>query len=259
MSDDGAADLPDESLAGRTAVVTGGANGIGREITRRFAGRGATVVVADVEEGPSFDGDLDDRVHSVETDVTDEGEVDDLASTAVSEFGSVDVLVNNAAVYSPLVTERDRAFDEIPLDEWRSVVDVNLPGVYVSCRGVVPRMVETGGGSVVNISSAVAFFGATGYPHYVASKGAVVPLTRTLARELGDDGVRVNAVAPGLILSPASQQLSEEYVRGVVDQQAIPRSGQPKDVVDAVEFLAGDRSSFVTGSTLHVDGGLTMR
>jgi len=167
--------------------------------------------------------------------------------------------VNNAAVYSPLVTERDRSFDEIPIEEWRSVLDVNLTGAFICCGKIVPRMAETGGGSVINIASAVAYFGATGYPHYVASKGGLVPLTRALARELGGQGVRVNAIAPGLILSEASRQLSEEYVQGVVEEQCIDRAGQPEDVVDAITFLAGERSSFMTGSTLHVDGGLTLR
>lgn len=120
-------------------------------------------------------------------------------------------------------------------------------------------MIEQGSGSVVNVSSAVMYGGVTGYPHYVTSKGAIPSLTRALATEVGEHGVRVNAVAPGLVTSEASKQLDSEYLEGVTEHQCLSRNGKPEDIVDAVEYLAGERSSFITGSTLHPDGGSSFR
>jgi len=244
---------------GETVIVTGGSNGIGERTARRFASEGANVVVADVEDPAATAADLATESTGVETDVTDPDDVAALAERANEEFGSIDVLVNNAAIYAPLVPERDRSYDEIPVDEWREVLDVNTTGVFICCQEVLPYMTDQGHGSVVNISSAVIYGGITGYPHYVTSKGALPAMTRALATEVGEDDVRVNAVAPGLVTSDASQQLDEEYFDTVADHQTLPKNGTPEDVVDAVEFLAGEKASFITGSTLHPDGGLSFR
>lgn len=244
---------------GDTVIVTGGANGIGEQIAHRFASQGAHVVVADVESPASVAADLETESIGVETDVTEPDDVAALAARADDEFGSIDVLVNNAAIYGPLVTERDRSFDEIPIDEWREVIDVNTTGVFICCQEIVPYMTDQGHGSVVNISSAVMYGGITGYPHYVTSKGALPAMTRAIATEVGEDNVRVNAIAPGLVTSEASQQLDAEYLESITDHQCLPDNGEPEDVVDSVEFLASEKASFITGSTLHPDGGLTFR
>jgi len=243
----------------RTVTITGAGSGIGERMARRFADHGANVVVADIENAEAVAADLETDAIGQQTDVTDEDDVADLVDRAIEEFGSIEVLINNAAIYAPLVPERDRRFDEIPIDEWRDVLDVNTTGTFICCQQVVPHMTEQEQGSVVNISSAVMYGGVTGYPHYVTSKGAIPSLTRAIASEVGDHGVRINAVAPGLVTSEASLQLDEEYLEGVTDHQCLPRNGKPEEVIDAVEYLASEKSSFTTGSTLHPDGGSSFR
>lgn len=243
----------------QTVVVTGGGSGIGERMARRFATKGAHVVIADLEGATEVAESLETDSIGIETDVTESDNVEGLADRTVDRFDTIDVLVNNAAIYAPLVPKRDRSFDEIPIDEWRNVLEVNTTGVFICCQEIIPHMIEQGGGSVINISSAVMYGGVTGYPHYVTSKGAIPPLTRALATEVGEHDVRVNAVAPGLVTSEASQQLDEEYLDGVVEHQCLPRNGTPEDVIDTVEFLASDQSSFITGSTLHPDGGSSFR
>jgi 3-oxoacyl-[acyl-carrier protein] reductase len=243
----------------RTVIVTGGANGIGEQMASRFASEGGHVVVADVKGAAETAADLETESLGMEVDVTEPDQVAAMAERADEEFGSIDVLVNNAAIYAPLVTKRDRSYDEIPIDEWRDVVEVNTTGVFICCQEVVPYMTEQGSGSVVNISSGVIYGGITGYPHYVTSKGALPAMTRALATEVGEHDVRVNAVAPGLITSEASKQLGEDYLEGVTEYQCLPRNGRPGDVVDTVEYLASEKASFVTGSTLHPDGGTSFR
>lgn len=240
-------------------IVTGGASGIGEQCVRRFSAAGASVVIADLQDGTPVAEDVDGPAIAIEADVSDDAAVEAMVEQTVEKFGGVDILVNNAGIYASLVPKRDRSFDEIPVDEWRQVLDVNTTGTFLCCQHAIPHMIEQGSGSVINIASGVSYSGTVGYPHYVASKGAIPPITRALAAEVGSAGVRVNAIAPGLILSEASQQLPDDYVDGVVDAQCIPRRGRPEDVVDGIEFLASEKSSFISGSTIHVDGGLTRR
>jgi len=243
----------------KTVIITGGGSGIGEQMARRFAGHGASVAIADVEGAAETAADLETDAVGIETDVTDEDEVRRLVEETLDAFGSVDVLVNNAAIYAPLVPKRDRSFDEIPVEEWRDVLEVNTTGTFIPCQQVIPQMIDQESGSVVNISSAVMYGGVTGYPHYVTSKGAIPSLTRAIATEVGQHGVRVNAVAPGLVTSEASKQLDEEYLEGVAEHQCLPRNGTPEEVVDTVEYLASEKASFITGSTLHPDGGSSFR
>lgn len=243
----------------RTVMITGGGSGIGEQMAEYFAARGANIAVGDIEGAPETADTVDAPAVGRKMDVTEPDDVAAMVETTVDEFDEIDVLINNAAIYGPLVTKRDRRFDEIPIDEWRQVLEVNTTGVFICCQEVLPQMIEQESGSVVNISSAVIYGGVTGYPHYVTSKGAIPSLTRELATEVGEYHVRVNAVAPGLVTSEASQQLDEEYLDMVASHQCLPRNGRPEEVIDTVAFLASDHASFITGSVLHPDGGASFR
>ncbi len=247
----------------RVVIVTGGAHGIGKAYCRAFAGEGARVVVADIDEAAAEQTATELRSEgadalAVRTDVASRTSVDDMAKRTHEAFGRVDVLVNNASLFATIPINRG-GFDQIDDDEWDRVMLVNVKGVWYCCRAIVPYMRQQGGGSIVNIASAVVFSGPPGRIHYVASKAAVLSFTRTLARELGDANIRVNNVAPGSTLS--EENPTEEIVRmrtAAVSGRALKRVQRPDDVVGAVLFLASDESSFMTGQTLVVDGGLVM-
>jgi 3-oxoacyl-[acyl-carrier protein] reductase len=181
-----------------------------------------------------------------------------MAAATIERFGRIDVLVTNAAVFATIPISRV-AFDQISEDEWDRVMTVNVKGVWLCCRAVVPAMRRRGGGSIVNISSGTVFNGSPGRVHYVASKAAVVGITRVLARELGGDNIRVNAIAPGNTLS--EENPTEEIVRmreAAAASRALKRVQRPQDLVGAVQFLLSDDAAFITGQTLLVDGGTVL-
>jgi len=232
-------------LDGKVAVVTGGAQGIGRAIADGLQAEGATVAVADLN--PPSDG--------FRADVSSEEDVQRLTDEVVARHGGIDVLINNAGLYASLAM---RPFNEIPLEEWRRVMDVNVASMFLTCRAVVPRMRERGGGKIVNISSGTPFRGVPFLLHYVTSKGAIVAFTRALARELGKDGIHVNCVAPGFTISAGVEEHPEviEALRDVsVSARTLQRDQLPEDVVGAVVFLCTPAADFVTGQTMVIDGG----
>jgi NAD(P)-dependent dehydrogenase (short-subunit alcohol dehydrogenase family) len=241
-------------LDGKVAVVTGAAQGIGGAIADGLAREGARIVVADLRGAEQAAAQYPDGV-GLTIDVSSEQDVVRMVEETVERCGSLDVLVNNAGLYATLEM---RPFTEIPLEEWRRVMDVNVASMFLTCRAAVPVMREAGGGAIVNISSGTPFRGVPFLLHYVTSKGAIVAFTRALAKELGKDGVRVNCVAPGFTMSQGVLDNPEviEKLRDIsVAARTIQRDQVPEDVVGAVVYLAGPTASFVTGQTIVIDGG----
>jgi len=233
------------TLDGKVAIVTGGAQGIGAAIAAGLAAEGAEIVVVDLE--PPEGG--------IRADVSSEEDVERMVGQALERNGRVDILVNNAGLYASLEM---RAFSEIPLEEWNRVMAVNVASMFLTCRAVVPVMREQGGGKIVNISSGTPFRGVPFLLHYVTSKGAIVALTRALARELGKDSIHVNCVAPGFTMSEGVKSHPEviEKLRDVsIASRAIQRDQVPEDVVGAVVFLCTPAADFITGQTMVIDGG----
>jgi NAD(P)-dependent dehydrogenase (short-subunit alcohol dehydrogenase family) len=243
-------------LDGKVALVTGAAQGIGNAIARGLAAEGARVAIADLQRADEAAAELPGAI-GVTADVADEEAVERMVAEVVNRCGSVDVLVNNAGLYASLAM---RPFTEIPLDEWRKVMDVNVASMFLTCRAAVPRMRERGGGKIVNISSGTPFRGVPFLLHYVTSKGAIVALTRALAKEVGKDGIHVNCVAPGFTLSAGVQEHPEvvQALRDVsVSARTLQRDQVPEDVVGAVVFLSAPAADFITGQTIVIDGGQT--
>lgn len=249
------------SLDGRTAIVTGAASGIGRGIARELAAKGADIVVADIRETPKEGGTAptQELVESegsealfVETDVSAEADVTTMIEQAVEAFGGLDILVNNAAAAA-----RYASVEELPLQEWQHVLDVTLTGVYLCTREALPHLREVDAPRIVNVASQLGFVGIAGRPAYCAAKAGVVNFTRQLAVEYGDVPVLANAVCPGLIRTPRTEELWEdaETMADYDDQVLVPYYGEPRDVGAMAAFLASDDARYITGSSFVVDGG----
>lgn len=240
-------------LEGKVAVITGAASGIGRAIAEEFTRAGASVVVADIRGSEQAAAAL--GAEAVPVDVSDEESVRAMAATVEDRMGGVDILVNNAALFAETTTG---PFETIPPAEWRRVLEVNVLGPNLCAQAVVPSMRRRGGGAILNVSSGTVFKGVPYRLHYVTSKGAVVAFTRSLAKELGTDNIRVNAIAPGFTLSDgvlANRHEFEDHVRSAPTTRSLQRDQTPQDLVGAARFLCGPAAAFVTGQTLVVDGG----
>jgi NAD(P)-dependent dehydrogenase (short-subunit alcohol dehydrogenase family) len=237
----------------RVAIVTGAAQGIGRRIADGLAAEGAQVVIADVrggEEAARSIGGL-----AVQVDVSELEACERMAQAALDAYGRIDILVNNAGIYTSLVPT---PFDQLSIDEWRRVFDVNVLGMYLATRAVAPFMRRARSGRIINLASGTPYKGVPMFLHYVASKGAVIAMTRSLAKELGADGVLVNTVAPGFTMSDGvlANPVQVDQLQDVsVKARVLVRDQYPEDIVGAVVFFASDESSFITGQSLVVDGG----
>lgn len=249
-------------LDGRTAVISGGSSGIGRGIAREFAVHGAhAVVIADIREEPREGGsptheqiDQETDTHStfVHCDVTNRADLERAVDT-LDEFGGIDVMVNNAGIWQP-----DDSL-EVTEDGYRQLLAVNLEGPYFGSQIAARRPVKLEGGSIINISSIAGLFGNGNWPTYSASKGGLTTLTYSLAHELADDGIRVNAIHPGSIETniAGDQEISPEQVAAMLEEIPLGRYGQPEEIGGAVVFLASELASYMTGESLVVDGGWT--
>ena len=254
------ADIVKPSLAGKVALVTGAGQGIGRVFAKAFALAGAIPVIAE-KNGKSANAVVDEisaeglRATAVQADVADPESVSRLAQTVLEKLGRIDILVNNAAIFSTLEM---RPFEEIPLAEWENVLRVNVTGPFLCARAVIPAMRKSGKGRIINIASGAVTLGRPNYLHYIASKGALIGMTRAMARELGPAGITVNSILPGATFTEVERKtVSPAQKERIVAMQCIPRPQIPDDLVGALMFLSSDASAFMTGQSVTVDGGAT--
>ncbi len=246
-------------LEGKVAIVTGAARGLGREYALRLAAEGARVVVGDKRDCANTVAAVEaagGAIIGVPLDVTDMTSCSAMAGAAVEKYGRIDVLINNAALYGGLKGGR---FDSLDTGEWDRVLAVNVTGMWNCCKAVVSAMRETGGGSIVNISSLAAVYGLPFALHYATSKAAVIGMTRALARELGRDWIRVNAVAPTAVMTEGTEEFFGDKLdrakEVIAKGQTLQRNLETGDLAGTIVYLAGDASKFVTGQTIMVDGG----
>lgn len=239
-------------LESKIAVITGGGRGIGKATAQLFTNEGAMVVIAEFDEvsGQSTANEL--GVHFIKTDISNEESVNALFNFVSSEFGQLDILVNNAGILA------DSTLKKLDSDSFDAVINVNLRGVYLCGRVAANIMIEQGSGVILNASSVVAHHGNFGQTNYVASKAGVIGMTKVWARELGKNGIRVNAVSPGFIQTNMTAGMPEKLVNMMGDKVPLKRWGQPEDVANAYTFLASDEASYITGAVLNVDGGVVV-
>jgi 3-oxoacyl-[acyl-carrier protein] reductase len=249
-------------LKDKVAIVTGGGVGIGKAYAQGLAKEGAKVVVADIQEAEArkVAADIEQNggtALAVPVDVTSEEKVQAMAAATLKTYGRIDVLVNNAGLYSAL---KKKSFMEIDSDEWDRVMAVNVKGLFHCVKAVYPTMKQQQKGKIINISSGTALSGSPFFLHYVSSKAGVIGFTRALAREVGNDNICVNSIMPGLTISGANQEgvMTAEQLADRRKRRSIQRDQYPQDLVGTVIFLASDDSDFMTGQSISVDGGMNM-
>jgi len=248
------------SLKDRVVIITGAGQGIGRVFAKAFAMAGARVVIAELNEDKAAAVaeeilEADQQALAVTTDVADEASIKEMVEVVEDEWGRIDVLVNNAGIFSTLEM---RPFDQIPLEEWEQVLRVNLTGPFLCARAVLPAMRRAKWGRIINIGSGAVRLGRPNYLHYIASKAALAGMSLSMARELGPDGITVNAILPGATFTEIERKtVTPEQKERIVAMQCVPRAEVPEDLVGAALFLASDAAAFVTGQSINLDGGVT--
>lgn len=251
----------DFSVKDRVVLISGGGQGIGRELARQFAAAGAVPVIADLSPDAAERVrqeilDRGGRAMAAGVDIADAESVDRLVKSVVAEFDRIDVLINNAAIFATL---EKRHFEQIPLEEWDRVMRVNINGPFLCARAVAPVMRAARWGRIINISSDAVTKGVTRYLHYVTSKSAMIGMTNAMARELGEDGINVNCIRPGAVATEVERTVNPtiELRRMQMAQQCLKRGMEPTDLVGLIMFLSSAAASFITGQTIACDGGYT--
>lgn len=247
---------------GKVAIITGSGQGIGRVYAHRLAEGGAKVVIADVNEKKALQvaeeiKESGKEALGIGVDVANHHQIEEMTRTVASIYGRIDILINNAAIFSTL---KPTPFDQISDEEWDRVFEVNMKGMFLCCKAVVPYMKKQRSGRIINISSGAALEGGGTYLHYTSSKAAVLGFTKGLARELGEYNITVNALCPGLTITEVPRAtLTEEQKSDLLRRQCIKRTGKPEDLAGVVSFLCTDEASFISGQCISVDGGVIMR
>ena len=249
-------------MSQRVAIITGGGRGLGRAFAKRLAEDGNTVIIAEIDQ-ESADKVKEEiissgyKAYAIKTDVTDEFSVKQMVEEVCSACGRIDILVNNAAL---LGTLKRGPFEEITVDEFELAMRVNVTGSFIVTKAVIEVMRKTSWGRIINMSSDTALNGNPGFLHYVTTKGAIVSMTRALAREVGPNNITVNAIQPGLTETEVERgEERKELAKKVISAQCIPRQELPEDLVGAISFLASEDSDFITGQTIAVNGGISFR
>lgn len=245
----------------QVVIITGAGQGIGKAYATAFAEAGAKVVVADIneqkiEEVVSLIHSKNQECIGIRVDVSDEASVDEFSKKIMEKYQKIDILVNNASIFS---TIKMKPFENISVKEWDGIMSVNLRGVFLCCKSVIQYMKKQNKGKIINISSASVFMGRPHYLHYVTSKSGLIGFTRALAKEVGEFGINVNTITPGGTVTEIEREtVSVEQAQQMVAQRCVKRAQTPNDLVGSVMFLASDASDFISGQIINVDGGLTL-
>lgn len=246
-----------KKLENKIAIVTGGAEGIGKATAEKFAVEGATVIIWDlnVEKGAQTMEEIiknGGKGGFMKVNTAVFAEVDDATKKTVEKYGALDIIINNAGI------TRDASIKKMTPELWKQVIDVNLTGVFNCCKCASDVMVEKGYGRIINASSVVALYGNFGQTNYVATKAGLIGMTKTLARELGKKGITVNAVAPGFIATEMVKKMPAEVLKSMEEKVPVKRLGLPEEIASAYLFLASDDAAYINGAVLSVDGGITI-
>lgn len=244
-------------LKDRIAVITGGSNGIGKATVMKFLSEGAKVIIWDIvkDKGEELESELKKEgfdIYFQEVNTSDFEAVEKATQETISKYGRIDILINNAGI------TRDATLLKMTQEQWQQVINVNLNGVYNCTRCIAPVMAENGFGVILNASSVVGLYGNFGQTNYSATKAGVIAMTKTWAKELGRKGVRVNAVAPGFILTDMVKLMPEEVLAKMAAKVPLQTLGEPEDIANIYAFLASDQAKYISGATISVDGGITL-
>ena len=246
-----------KSLEGKVAIVTGGSAGIGKATVLKFVDEGAKVAVCDINEerGLELETTLNKEGNNItfyKVNTADESQINEAATKVINDYGKIDILVNNAGI------TKDSSLLKMTTEQWNQVIDINLTGVFLCTKAVAPHIVAKGYCRIMNASSVVGLYGNFGQTNYAATKAGVIAMTQTWAKELGRKGINVNAVAPGFILTAMVQAMPEEVLAKMSEKVPLKRFGNPEDIANIYAFLASDQADYINGTTISVDGGITL-